>query len=266
LREIVFDTETTGLDRKFHRLVSLAGVELVEKMPTGRFVHFYLNPDRESDPRALEIHGLTSDFLRTKPRFSEVAISLIDFVAGDPLVIHNAEFDIGFLNTELTRMGLGRHLGRTVCTKCMAQRQFGRGGGGTGANYSYTNRLDDLVKRFGIRDLRSELGAHGALVDCLLLVNVYRSLSGLPVVEFDLSPYMDVTNGRKSERSSEGPGLSQAAQAVAIGGGAGSSSGGAEQELRGNDRVSDASQAGGAESAVAASRGASGGGQLGSLT
>jgi len=260
VREIVYDSETTGLSPIHHRIVSFAAVELVNRLPTGRFLHFYLNPDRESDPKALEVHGLTTEFLSTKPRFGEVASSLLDFVLGDPLVIHNADFDVGFLKKELTLTGRGPQGGRAICTKCMAQRQFGRGGGGTGANYSYTNRLDDLVKRFGIRDLRAELGAHGALVDCLLLVNVYRSLLKLPVVEFDLSPYMDVVNGRASERSTEGPGLSQGAKPVAVSGGAGSSGSGAGQELRGDDSVSDAAQTGGAESAGAAARVADGGG------
>lgn len=260
MREIIYDSETTGLSPSVHRMVSFAAVELVDRLPTGRFLHFYLNPDRESDPRALEVHGLTTEFLSTKPRFGEVAASFLDFVLGDPLVIHNADFDVGFLRMELELTGRGAQGGRAICTKNMAQRRFGRGGGGTGGNYSYTNRLDDLVKRFGIRDLRAETGAHGALVDCLLLVNVYRSLLDLPVVEFDLSPYMDVVNGRASERSTEGPGLSQGTQPLVVSGGARTGGSRAGQELLGNDRVSDAAQAGRAEPAGATARSVDGGG------
>ena len=266
MREIVYDSETTGLSPVHHRIVSFAAVELVNREPTGRFLHFYLNPDRESDPRALEVHGLTTEFLSTKPRFGEVAASLLDFVIGDPLVIHNADFDVGFLRKELLLTGRGEQGGRAICTKCLAQRQFGRGGGGTGANYSYTNRLDDLVKRFGIRDLRQETGAHGALVDCLLLVNVYRSLLKLPVLDFDLSPYMDVVNGRASERSTEGQGVPARQESVAIGGGAGQGGSGAEQELLRNDRVPDAAAAGRAESAGATPRSLAGGGSVGGVT
>jgi DNA polymerase III subunit epsilon len=265
LRELIFDTETTGLSPAHHRIVSFAAVETVNLEPTGRFLQFYLNPDRESDPRALEVHGLTSDFLRDKPRFGEVAASLLDFVNGDPLVIHNADFDVGFLHAELMRIGRSRYAGRVVCTKRMAQAQFGRGGSGTGVNYRPSNRLDDLVRRFGIRDLRTELGVHGALVDSLLLLNVYRGLRGMPVLDFPLYPYMDVVNGRASERSTESPGFYQAAAAAYLGGCPGAGGSGAEQELQRRSGVPDAGAPRGAEPAGTAQGTVAGGSALGEV-
>lgn len=179
-RKVLLDTETTGLDASVHRIINIAAVELIDNVPTGNFRQWYLNPDRESDPRALEIHGLTTEFLRDKPRFGEVSEELSQFLAGDPLVIHNAEFDVRFVNTERRRLALSPLPNRSVCTKCQSQKKYGGRSG---------HKLDDLVRRFGIEDLRGRFGVHGALIDCLLLVNVYRALNDAPLVSLDLAKF-----------------------------------------------------------------------------
>ena len=107
MREIVLDTETTGLDpRNGDRIVEIGGVELLNHIPTGRSLHLYLNPERDMPAEAFAVHGLSSEFLSDKPRFAEVAAAFLDFIADARLVIHNASFDMGFLNAELTRCGL----------------------------------------------------------------------------------------------------------------------------------------------------------------
>jgi DNA polymerase-3 subunit epsilon len=244
MRELVLDTETTGFAFQHHRLVSIAAVELVNKAPTGSFLHFYMNPDRESDPRALQVHGLTTEFLSTKPRFTEVASSLVDYIGGDPLVIHNAPFDMNFLNTELRRTGRPTLFNRQVCTLCEARRQFGKSG----------NKLDDLTTRFSLTDLRAQTGAHGALVDCLQLINVYRSLVGLVAFPWEtnlLGKYLTHSNGRTRERSSESKGIPEVTQPIDTGGGARTRSSGAEQVLLGDHRVHHANEAGFAKSGCA---------------
>ena len=108
MREIILDTETTGLDpRQGHRIIEVAGVELVDRRPTGRHLHFYVNPEREIDGAATEVHGLTWDDLRDKPRFADVAAELLDFLRGAEWIIHNAPFDVGFLDYELSLCGHG---------------------------------------------------------------------------------------------------------------------------------------------------------------
>lgn len=189
MRKLVLDTETTGLDPSIHRVINLAAVELIDNLPTGNFVQFFINPDRESDPRALEIHGLTTEFLSSKPRFHEITEQFENFIAGDPLIIHNADFDLGMLRCEFRRMGRAPLTNRHVCTKVVAQKKYGGAGAGTGARYRGGNKLDDLVKRFSIPNLREQFGVHGALIDSLLLVNVYRMLHDAPVVELPLAKF-----------------------------------------------------------------------------
>ena len=107
MRQIILDTETTGLDpRQGHRVIEIAALEVVDRRPTGRHVHFYLNPEREIDAGATEVHGMTWDDLKDKPRFAEKVEELLEFIADSPLVAHNAGFDFGFLNHELERSGL----------------------------------------------------------------------------------------------------------------------------------------------------------------
>jgi DNA polymerase III subunit epsilon len=168
LREIVLDTETTGLDPfDGHRVVEIGCIELINCIPTGRVWHCHLNPEREVPYQAFEVHGLSTEFLRDKPRFAELADDMLTFIEGAMLVMHNAAFDFGFLNAELDR--LARPLlrwDRVVDTLALARRRH------PGAPCS----LDALCKRYGI-DL-SERNTHSALLDCRLLASVYVELVG----------------------------------------------------------------------------------------
>lgn len=168
MREIVLDTETTGLDpADGHRIVEIGAVELVNHLPSGRTFHRYLNPERAMPREAFAIHGLGDDFLRDKPLFRLVAAELLDFLADAPLVIHNAGFDITFLNAEFTRLGHpALPMRRAINTLDMARGRF------PGAQCS----LDALCKRFGIDNAARTL--HGALLDCHLLAEVYLELLG----------------------------------------------------------------------------------------
>ena len=168
MREIVLDTETTGIDPfDGHRVVEIGCIELVNCIPTGRTWHCHLNPERDMPDRAFEIHGLSAEFLREKPRFAELADDWLGFIEGAMLVMHNATFDFSFLNAELDR--IERPLlrwDRIVDTLALARRRH------PGAPCS----LDALCKRYGI-DL-SEREKHSALLDCRLLASVYVELVG----------------------------------------------------------------------------------------
>lgn len=168
MREIVLDTETTGLDPfDGHRIVEIGCVELLNRIPTGRVWHRHLNPEREVPFQAVEVHGLSYDFLRDKPRFAELADDMLGFIEGAVLVMHNAAFDFGFLNAELDRLERPPlRWDRVVDTLALARRRH------PGAPCS----LDALCKRYGV-DL-SERERHGALVDCRLLASVYVELVG----------------------------------------------------------------------------------------
>ena len=177
MREIVIDTETTGLDpRNGDRIVEIAAVELVNHLPTGKVFHYYLNPEREMSEDAFAVHGLSTAFLADKPRFGEIAQSFVEFIDGARLVIHNAEFDLAFLNAELGRVsqaGLGRD--RAVDTLALARQKF------PGAQAS----LDALCRRFAIDN--SARTKHGALLDAKLLSEVYLELIGGRQAGFDLA-------------------------------------------------------------------------------
>ena len=168
MREIVLDTETTGLDPfDGHRVVEIGCVELVNCIPSGRVWHCHVNPEREVPYQAFEVHGLSTEFLRDKPRFAELADDMLAFIEGAVLVMHNAAFDFGFLNAELERVA--RPLlkwDRVVDTLALARRRH------PGAPCS----LDALCRRYGV-DL-SEREKHGALLDCRLLAAVYVELVG----------------------------------------------------------------------------------------
>ena len=168
LREIVLDTETTGLDpRKGDRLVEIGCIEIVNRIPTGREFHQFINPERTVPAEAEAVHGLSTQFLLDKPVFAEVANDFLDFIAGDTLVIHNATFDVGFLNAELERLKLGPlAMSRVVDTLQLARRKHPAG----------PNSLDALCKRYGIDN--SKRTKHGALMDSLLLADVYVELLG----------------------------------------------------------------------------------------
>jgi DNA polymerase III subunit epsilon len=169
MREIVLDTETTGLDPgQGHRLVELGCIELLNRIPTGATFHAYLNPEREVPAEAAAIHGLTTDFLKDKPLFADVADDFLAFIGEDaPLVIHNAGFDHGFLCAELKRVQraqIARE--RLIDTLMLARRKHPAG----------PNRLDDLCARYGIDNSRRS--KHGALLDAEILAEVYVELIG----------------------------------------------------------------------------------------
>jgi DNA polymerase-3 subunit epsilon len=186
-REIVLDTETTGLDpRQGHRLIEVAAVELSDLIPTGRHFHCYINPERDIDPDAERIHGLSRAFLSDKPVFTEplVAEALLAFIGDAPIVAHNAVFDRGFLNHELDRAGLALlPESRWIDSLTIAQKTF------PGAY----NSLDALCKRFKIS--LAERDKHGALIDAQLLAGVYLELRGGREAKLDLSLAMAKTEG-----------------------------------------------------------------------
>lgn len=168
LREIVLDTETTGLDANGgDRIIELGCIEIVNRIPTGREFHRYLNPDRSVHPDAVAVHGLTADFLKDKPRFKDVVDPLLDFLGEAPLIMHNASFDVGFLNAELERLARPPLPGnRVIDTLALARRKHPAG----------PNSLDALCKRYGIDN--SNRTKHGALLDSHLLAGVYVELLG----------------------------------------------------------------------------------------
>lgn len=168
MREIVFDTETTGLDPKAgHRLVEVGCIELMNHLPTGRTFQSYINPERDMPDEAFAIHGLSADFLARHETFGAVAGALLDFIANSPLVIHNADFDMNFLNAELVALGMETvPRSRAIDTLQIARRRF------PGAPAS----LDALCKRFNVDT--SARTRHGALLDAELLAAVYVELIG----------------------------------------------------------------------------------------
>lgn len=168
MREIVLDTETTGLDPlRGDRLVEVGCVEIFNRMPTGQTFHRYVNPEREMPAEAFAVHGLSSEFLSTKPLFAEVADEFLEFIGDAPLVIHNASFDISFINAELDRIKRGPiPRERLVDTLLLARRK----------HPGVSNRLDDLCSRYAIDNSRRT--KHGALLDAELLAEVYVDLIG----------------------------------------------------------------------------------------
>jgi len=168
MREIVLDTETTGLDPlSGHRVVEIGCVELVNHVATGNTFHQYVNPERDMPAEAFAVHGLSNDFLAGHPVFADIADAFLDFVGEAPLIIHNASFDMGFLNAELARLKRAAiPMERAVDTVAMARRRFP----GAGAS------LDALCKRFQIDIAHRDL--HGALKDARLLADVYLELIG----------------------------------------------------------------------------------------
>lgn len=190
LREIVLDTETTGLDpRKGDRLIEIGCIELVNRIPSGREFHRFINPERDVPAEAQAVHGISTAFLLDKPLFSAVALEFLEFVGEDMLVIHNAAFDVGFLNFELGRLGKGAiPMTRVVDTLQLARRKHPAG----------PNSLDALCKRYGIDN--SKRTKHGALVDSLLLAEVYIELLGerqamLGLAESRLDVNYDASHG-----------------------------------------------------------------------
>ena len=169
MRQVVLDTETTGLEwKKGNRVVEIGCVELVERRPTGRTFHCYLNPDREFEPGAQEVTGLTLDFLADKPRFAEVVDEFLAFVEGAELVIHNAAFDVGFLNNELGM--LGKPVLTAICPSVIDTLKLAKE-----QNPGKKASLDALCDRYEIDNAHREL--HGALLDAELLAEVYLAMT-----------------------------------------------------------------------------------------
>jgi DNA polymerase III subunit epsilon len=178
MRQIVLDTETTGLEvRQGHRLVEIACVEMVERRLTGRHYQTYLNPDRAIDEGARQVTGIEDEFLLDKPRFAEVVEEFLAFIDGAELIIHNASFDIGFLDAELARLGDGAGRIGDRCsvldTLAMARERYP----------GQRNNLDALCKRLGVDNSRRDL--HGGLIDAQLLADVYLAMTSGQVA-FDL--------------------------------------------------------------------------------
>jgi DNA polymerase-3 subunit epsilon len=168
MREIILDTETTGLDPlRGDRLVEIGCVEIFNRMPTGQTYHCHINPERDMPAEAFAVHGLSGEFLATKPLFAQVVDAFLEFIGDAPLVIHNASFDIGFINAELDRIKrpiISRD--RLVDTLMLARRK----------HPGVSNRLDDLCSRYSIDNSRRT--KHGALLDAELLAEVYIDLIG----------------------------------------------------------------------------------------
>ena len=170
MRQVVLDTETTGLEwKKGNRVVEIGCVELIERRPTGRTYQQYLHPEREFEPGAQEVTGLTLEFLADKPKFAQIADEFLKFVDGAELIIHNAAFDIGFLDYELSLLGASYGRMRDRCrvedSLEMARQRFP----------GQRNSLDALCKRLGVDNTHRHL--HGALLDAQLLVDVYLALT-----------------------------------------------------------------------------------------
>lgn len=168
-RQIILDTETTGLEPKLgHRVIEVAGVELVNRRLTGRHFHRYLNPGRDSDEAALQVHGLTTEFLSDKPKFGEIVDEFLDYVTGAELIIHNAPFDIGFLDSELAL--LKRKRISTYCPEVIDTLRMARD-----LHPGKRNGLDALCERYQIDNSARTL--HGALLDAELLAEVYLAMT-----------------------------------------------------------------------------------------
>ncbi|HXS28364.1 MAG TPA: DNA polymerase III subunit epsilon [Steroidobacteraceae bacterium] len=171
MRQIVLDTETTGLEPGLgHRIIEIGCVELVNRRATGRRFHRYLNPERDIDEGALAVHGITRADLEREPRFAEIAEELLDFLRGAELIIHNAEFDVAFLNMELGRLPGDL---RTIGTLCQVLDSLALA---REMHPGQRNNLDALCKRYSVDNSRREL--HGALLDAQLLAEVYLAMTG----------------------------------------------------------------------------------------
>ena len=169
MRQIVLDTETTGLSvEDGHRIIEVGCLEVVNRRITGNNLHFYVNPERSIDEGALAVHGISEDMLRDKPRFAEVADELLRFVAGAQVLIHNAPFDEGFLDAELQRIGAGRF--REACADILDTLAMARE-----LHPGRRNSLDALCERYGVSNAHRKL--HGALLDAELLADVYLAMT-----------------------------------------------------------------------------------------
>ena len=171
MRQVVLDTETTGLEPKQgHRIIEIGALELIDRQVTGRQFHTYINPEREIDQGALEVHGITEEFLRDKPRFAEISDDLMAFAGGAELVIHNAAFDVGFIDNELSLTGHEHSSIKAVAT-ILDTLELARD-----LHPGQRNNLDALCKRYDVDNSSRTL--HGALLDAEILADVYLAMTG----------------------------------------------------------------------------------------
>lgn len=192
-RQVVLDTETTGLEhRQGHRIIEIGCVELVNRKLTGNNFHQYVNPDREIDQGAIEVHGITNEFLLDKPFFADISESMMDYLRGAELIIHNAAFDVGFLDAELERADPSARKIADVCgvhdTLLQARKMFP----------GQRNDLDSLCRRYEINNSHREL--HGALLDAEILADVYLAMTG---------GQADLSLEAQSSNNAEGPNARQ---------------------------------------------------------
>ena len=183
-RELVLDTETTGLDYDSgHRIVEIGIVELENHLPTGNNFHYYLNPERNSDKRAQEVHGLSTEFLSNKPKFIDIADKFINYISNSKIIIHNASFDLGFINSELRRCGM-KELDESIVidTLLLAKK----------IHIGQSVSLDSLCKKYNIDLTGREI--HGALKDAKLLASVYLELIGGRQSKLDFEIMNDIIN------------------------------------------------------------------------
>ena len=171
MRQVVLDTETTGLEpRQGHRIIEIGCVELVNRRLTGKRYHQYINPEREVDEGALEVHGISNEFLADKPRFADIVDDFLQFIRGAELVIHNAPFDVGFIDHELTLLGQEQNHVNNICkvldTLVLARKM----------HPGQKNNLDALCKRYDIDNSQRDL--HGALLDAEILADTYLAMTG----------------------------------------------------------------------------------------
>jgi DNA polymerase-3 subunit epsilon len=191
MRQIVLDTETTGLEpSQGHRIIEIGCVELINRKLTGQHYHQYINPRREIDQGAIEVHGITNEFLADKPVFERIAGDFLEFVAGAELIIHNAPFDLGFLNSELQRIEQN-HTPLEATSPIIDTLVLARS-----RHPGQRNSLDALCTRYGVDNSQREL--HGALLDAEILADVYLALTG-GQTSLQLSDSVDASGGRSSQ-------------------------------------------------------------------
>jgi DNA polymerase-3 subunit epsilon len=191
MRQIVLDTETTGLNpRSGDRVIEIGCVEMVNRRLTGSNLHFYINPERDSEEGALAVHGLTTEFLSDKPKFAEISAELLDYISGAEIIIHNAPFDVGFLDVEFGKLGLPpfqKHVAGVIDTLVQAKSLYP----------GKRNSLDALCDRYGISNSHRVL--HGALLDAELLAEVYLAMTrGQNSLTIDLHVDEHATAGEES--------------------------------------------------------------------
>ncbi|WP_370264447.1 DNA polymerase III subunit epsilon, partial [Limnobacter sp.] len=169
MRFVVLDTETTGLEvRQGHRIIEIGCIEVLGRQVTERYFHEYINPEREVDEGAYQVHGISNEMLADKPKFERIAKNFVDFIKGSTLIIHNAAFDVGFLDMELDRLGLGKvqdHVESVIDSLLMAREMFP----------GKRNNLDALCDRLGVNNAHRQL--HGALLDSQILAEVYLAMT-----------------------------------------------------------------------------------------